>query len=66
MDLSRYVPEFEMECEDRDDPAIDAGRWSCIWVIQHPPDIPCIYFNNQVSDSDYEDLICSEGAEESI
>ena len=55
-----------MECEDRDDPAIDAGRWSCIWVIQHPLDIPCIYFNNQVLDSDYKDLICLEGVEESV
>ena len=66
MNLSRDVSKLKVESEDGDDPVVDAGGWGCVGVIEHTVDISGIHFNDEISDTDYEDLISAESAEESI
>ena len=56
----------EMKHKDRDDPSIDTGRGSDIWVRQHAFNVFGIDFNNEVAYADEVELQRSQGPIKSI
>jgi hypothetical protein len=60
------VDESEVESEDGDDPAIDAGTWGNVGIREHAFDISGIYFDDEVSYADEVESKCAECTIEAV
>ena len=61
MCLARDVLEFEMECQNGNNLVINASRRGCIRIIEHALNIPGIYFNNKIPNSNNKEFIDIKG-----
>ena len=53
------MDEFELKKEDGGDPAIDRGIQLHIQVAEHTFNVAHIHFNNEVSDTDKVNVLCT-------
>ena len=60
------MDEFEIEEEDGGDPPIDHGIWLDVRVAKHTFDVTCIYFDDEIADSDEVEAGGTECAEETV
>ena len=51
------MSEFKVECKNGDNLAVYAGGWYCIGIVKHALDVPGIYFNNKILDSNNKKLV---------
>ena len=60
------MDEFEIEEEDGSDPPIDHGIRLDVGVAKHTFDVTCIYFDDEIADSDEVEAGGTERAEETV
>ena len=66
MVLARDMPKVKVKCEDRNNPAVYAGRRGYVGIVEHAFNVSGIDLDYQVANTDDEYLVSAQGTIKSI